>query len=148
MKDMEALKGKVTQMRSLQERVLTLETNGRKLQDKLHVAEKGRTLAERLVETGKEERQQLVRHNGDLQKSVASLNQQLAAKRRRTRIHLPLYRNKICDTPLVDSEDLNTTTECYHDPDRGLNCVHLSLNHDGPIYDLFYQRSKKRVARK
>ena len=76
---------------------------------------------------------------------LAELEKEL--RRKRIDIHIPVYNNVMCDTPTFQ-EDLNTTVECYHNPQLGVNCLHMGVEMVGILKSIHVSKAKTKIPSK
>ena len=86
----------------------------------------------------------------DLEETVNRQNEsiQQLSTCRHVEIHLPLYQNRVIDTPLIVGR-WEQVVECYEDKERGIRCEHLQIEVRGELLRLQYRKAvRKRVPSK
>ena len=165
-KENEELKLKVVLLRSLKEENVALRADKKELIEKVGRQEEKDAHLKKVLEAnhvmGSEmqemtvkianfmktqaKAEELMRLEEQAREKVKTLKKCLG--RKALEVHIPLYQNGLIDKPLV-VEDLNQTVECYHDPDRGINCLHMNLTVRGELENMTFRKPvKKRVPGK
>ena len=84
----------------------------------------------------------------ELKKKAARLaDMEKELKNKRIDIHIPIYKNCLADAPSIQ-EDLNTTVECFHNPQLGVNCLHMGLDVVGFLKSLRVSKVKTKIPSK
>ena len=157
--DIAKLEIKVGTVKVLQEEVLQLQKREETLMKERREWKEKEMAYEEVVSELNHQRQEVDRlgvierncqgmreENHDLKRRLSQaedINKEM--KRRHVEVHLPIYRNQVCDVPTV-TDDLNTTQECYEG--GGVTCIHISMEVDGRLCDFSVRKVKRKIPSK
>ena len=129
------LKAQVQEIKNLKTQVINLEAfRDRALQSEKRVEEQAANI------------KNLKSQEGVLKLKIEQLKMKMAEneqhKESRTTLHLPIINSRIVDDILLQSEDVDSTFECYEGAMAEMRCIHVSIKHDGDIKELRHRKQK------
>jgi len=129
------LKGQVAEIRALKTQVINLES----FRERALASEKRVTEQATYIKSLKAQEEV---SNLKIEQLKTSLTESQKKEERRTTLHIPIIKSRIVDSIILESEDLDSTFECYEGAMAEMRCLHVSIKHDGEIKELRHRKRK------
>ena len=143
-RECDELKSKVVRIAEFKARILQLE----KYETKCGALERKNEGLNKDLTMVRQENLNLQEENNALKGRIRKLEEAKESHQRRSRLHIPLMENRLVDNCLVEDENLDSTIRCYDSDEKGFDCIHLTLLHEGAIEKIIHRRVKKITPRK